>query len=136
MEPEVVGIEKVHRALGTEAVGDDGDAVERERRISARKGERLRLAVSRERRDELAPHPARTDDEVDLAAAVFLDPVDRLLQSVLAHRTEARLRIGGEPAFARAGDAVELLRLEDGLKAGDLEVLGVLHIDDVVCGDV
>src|SRR5699024_5379334 len=117
MEPEVVGVEQVHRALGAEAVGDDGDAVERERRVSARKGEGVRLAVGRESRDELAPYAARTDDEVDLAAAVFFDAVDRLLQSVLAHRAEARLRIGGEPALARAGDAVELLRLKDGLKA-------------------
>ena len=134
VQAEVVGIEQIHRPLGAEAIGDDGDAVEAEGAEAPFEFERLTGAVRGDEVKESAAHAPRADDEVDLAARTGLHLVDGLLDGELGEVPHLRLDVGLHPAVTLARHAIEVPLAEDGAQPRDFEALGVLQVDAVSRG--
>ena len=97
MQREIVGIEQIHRAFGAEAVGYDGNAVERQRPDAPFEFENGHIAQRRKSVEQRAAHARRADDKVDLAARTFFHVVDRLLDFAFGDRSHRRKRNGLHP---------------------------------------
>ena len=129
MEREVVGIEKIHSTVGTESVGNDGYPVVGNSLVTAVEFHIIGISfVSCKVVHERALNARRTYDEVYLAARVFFEGVDGLLNDRFGYGADARLDIRHEPLMRASRKPVNgAARIEYRAETGYLLIVRALN---------